>query len=158
MSARVSSERLHLMLTLGADRYAIDIADVIEVVPLVRLKELPGAPFGVAGIMNFRDEAVPVIDLELLATGAATPPRLRTRIVLVRYEPEHRTLGLLVPEAAETLRTEPASFVDAGVATGDTPYLGPVLTTPQGIVQRVTVSALLSDALRSALFAPGQAA
>lgn len=158
MSASVSGERLHLLLTLGSDRYAIDIADVIEVLPLVRLKELPGAPFGVAGVMNFRDDAVPVVDLELLATGTAAPSRMRTRIILVRYAPDDRTLGLLVREAAETLRADPASFVDAGVTTDGTPYLGPVLTTPDGVIQLVAVSALLSDALRSALFAPGHAA
>ena len=151
----MSAALLHLIIWLGADRYAIETAQIVEVVPLVRLKELPGAPRGTAGIMNYRDDAVPVIDLNLLATGVATQRRLASRIVLVHYPPEHSVLGLLVPQASEMLRAETERFVDAGVATESMPYLGPVLTTPNGVIQRVAVSALLTAELRDALFRPG---
>jgi chemotaxis-related protein WspB len=148
----VSRDVLYLVIRLGADRYAIDTAAVIEVLPLVRLKALPGGPVGVAGVMNFRDSAVPVVDLNLLAVGVPTPPRLTTRIVVVRYEEEASMLGLLVPEAAEALRFDADAFVDAGIATDGARYLGAVLTTPDGVVQRVTVSELLTADLRDALF------
>lgn len=143
---------LYLVIRLGVDRYAIDTAAVIEVLPFVRLKALPGGPMGVAGVMNFRDSAVPVVDLNLLAIGAPTPTRLTTRIVVVRYEEEASMLGLLVPEAAEVLRFDADAFVDAGIATDGARYLGAVLTTPDGVVQRVTVSELLTPELRDALF------
>ncbi|MDB4888870.1 MAG: hypothetical protein JWL61_725 [Gemmatimonadetes bacterium] len=148
----MSRDVLYLVIRLGADRYAIDTAAVIEVLPLVRLKALPGGPVGVAGVMNFRDSAVPVVDLNLLAVGVPTPPRLTTRIVVVRYEEEASMLGLLVPEAAEALRFDADAFVDAGIATNGARYLGAVLTTPDGVVQRVTVSELLTADLRDALF------
>jgi chemotaxis-related protein WspB len=150
----VSRDVLFLVIRLGGDRYAIETSLVVEVVPLVRLKDLPGAPAGVAGVMNFRDQAVPVIDLNLLATGSPTPPRRTTRIVIVRYEAEASTLGLLVPEATEALRLDADAFVDAGVATDGARYLGDVLTTPDGVIQRVTVAALLTPELREALFRP----
>ena len=153
---------LHLVIRVGADRYAIDSSLVEEVVPLVRLKVLPGAPAGVAGVMNYRDEPVPVIDLEQLALGVPTASRLATRIVIVRHviaADERQSelgrsglLGLLVPEALETRRIDVAALVDAGVATDGAPYLGGVLTTPEGVIQQVTVSALLSAELRGALF------
>lgn len=154
----MSRDVLFLVIRLAADRYAIDTAEVIEVLPLVRLKELPGGPVGVAGVMNFRDTAVPVVDLNLLATGSRTPARLTTRIVVVRYEQEGSVLGLLVPEAAEALRLDADAFVDAGVATDGARYLGAVLTTPDGVVQRVTVTELLTPELRHALFRPTVAA
>jgi chemotaxis-related protein WspB len=150
----VSRDVLFLVIRLGADRYAIETSQVVEVLPLVRLKELPGAPEGVAGVMNFRDSAVPVVDLNRLALGSPTPSRLTTRIVIVRYEAEDSMLGLLVPEAAEALRLDADAFVDAGVATDGARYLGDVLTTPDGVVQRVTVAALLTPELRDALFRP----
>ena len=153
----MSAARLYLVLRLGADRYAIESSLVEEVVPLVRLKALPGAPVGVAGLMNYRNEAVPVVDLNLVALGAPTPPRLATRIVVVRYAPDgaeraRELLGLLVPEATETRRMDPDQFVDAGMATDGAPYLGPVLATPEGVIQRVVVAALLTPELRDALF------
>ena len=147
---------LYLLVRLGADRYAIETALVEEVVPLLRLKALPGAPAGVAGLMNYRNEAVPVVDLGLLALGTPTAPRLATRIVVVRYEggaagSDPSLLGLLVPEATETRRVDAAEFVNAGVATDGAPYLGPVLATPEGVIQRVSVGALLTPELREAL-------
>ncbi|MEO8337036.1 MAG: chemotaxis protein CheW [bacterium] len=154
----MSRDVLYLVIRLGADRYAIETSQVVEVLPLVRLKELPGAPAGVAGVMNFRDSAVPVVDLNLIAMGSATPLRRTTRIVIVQYEAEEGPLGLLVPEATEALRLDADAFVDARIATEGARYLGDVLTTPDGVIQRVTVSALLTPELRDALFRPAGSA
>jgi len=149
--------RLYLIIRIGADRYAIDSSLVQEVVSLVRLKALPGAPVGVAGIMNYRTDAVPVIDLNLVALGTPTSPRIATRIVVVRHatdgvDGQSELLGLLVPQATETRRIDDDEFVDAGMATDGAVYLGPVVTTPEGVIQRVAVGALLTAELRDALF------
>jgi chemotaxis-related protein WspB len=148
---------LFLLIRLGADRYALDADLVIEVVPLVRLKALPGAPLGAAGVMTFRGEAIPVVDLNLIALGEPTAPRLMTRIVVVRYAngEQHEApeaLGLLVPEVMHAEHFEENRFESVGLATDGAPYLGPVLSTPAGVLQRVHVSALLTAELRCALF------
>ncbi len=151
----MSAALLFLVIRLGADRYAIEAAQVVELVTMVRLKALHGAPHGTAGVMNYRDEPVPVIDLNLLATGSPTAAMTAARIVVVRYASEpgrSGVVGLLVPEATETLRLEPDRFTDAGIRTDGSRYLGPVLTTPDGVIQLVSVSALLTTALRDALF------
>lgn len=155
--------RLYLIIRLGEDRYAIDSSLVEEVVSLVRLKALPGAPVGVAGIMNYRTDAVPVIDLNLVALGTPTSPRIATRIVVVRHaaggvDGQSELLGLLVPQATETRRIDDDEFVDAGMATDGAAYLGPVVTTPEGVIQRVAVGALLTAELRDALFRSSGAA
>ena len=153
---------LFLVIRLGNDRYALDVNDVVEIVPLVRLKSLPGAPAGTAGLMNYRGGAVPVIDLNLIATGVPTPAALSSRIVITDYRVhgtnERETLGLLVPVASDVLQFNLRQFEPAGLRTDDTPYLGPVLATPDGVLQLVTVSALLTDELRAALFVEGRAA
>lgn len=145
------------MIRLGTDRYAIEAAHVVEIVSFVRLKAMPGAPAGVAGVMNYRDEAVPVVDLNLIAVGIPTPARLTTRIVITRYAGAG-LLGLLVPEATETVRANSDDFADAGVATDGAPYLGRVMTTEGGVIQQVTVSALLTAELRDALYRTAGAA
>ena len=148
----MSADRLHLVIRLGTDRYAIETAHVVEIVSLVRLKEMPGAPAGVAGVMNYRDEPVPVVDLNLVTVGQPTAARFTTRNIIVRYAPDAGLLGLLVPEATETLRARPDDFEDAGVATDGAPYLGRVMTTEHGVIQQVAVSALLTAELRDALY------
>jgi chemotaxis-related protein WspB len=148
---------LFLLLRLGADRYAIDAASVLEVLPIVRLKNIPCAPAGVAGLMRFRGSAIPVVDLSIIAFGTATPERMMTRIVVVRYEPlaggeDVGLLGLLVPEVMQTAHFDASRFEPAGIRNDRAPYLGPVLATDDGVLQQVLVPALLSEELRDALF------
>lgn len=152
----MADDTLFVLIRLGEDRYAIDADLVVEVAPLVRLKALPGAPMGAAGVMIFRGDAIPVVDLNLIALGSPTATRLMTRIVVVRYAPDEsrqgELLGLLVPEVMHAEHFDEAQFEPVGLATDGAEYLGPVLSTPDGVLQRVEVAALLTDALRRALF------
>ncbi|WP_116297299.1 chemotaxis protein CheW [Cupriavidus taiwanensis] len=149
--------KLFLLFRLGADHYALDAAEVAEVLPLTRLKQIPGAPAWVAGLMQRRGQPVPVIDLPALATGVPAAPRTSTRTVLVHYrraesEPA-RLLGLRLEAATQTLRCPAESFVDAGVAGASPRYLGPVRHDARGLVQWVRVGALLPDEVHAMLFA-----
>ena len=159
---------LFLVVQLGGDRYAIATSQVVEVMPLVRLKALPGAPAGTAGLMSYRGVALPVVDLPLLFTGTPAPATTGTRIVVVRFalaalpvghvEGAPDSLGLVVSAARDTVRLDPDSFVDGGIAVDAAPWLGRVLATPEGVLQRVDVAALLTAELRGALHRHGAAA
>ena len=74
---------LHLLLQAGLDRYALEVNQVVEVLPLVHLHPLPQAPRGVIGAFHFHGTPVSVIDLSLSLTGHPTPSRLSTRLVVV---------------------------------------------------------------------------
>lgn len=146
---------LFLAFQLGRDRYLLDVAEVIEVLPLVQWKTIPHAPPGIAGVFNFRDTPVPLVDLSALALGRPAAARLSTRIVLVRYPlatGESRLLGLVAENATETIRRDPGDFTSAGVATDAAPYLGPVARDAHGLLQWVAPARLLSPAVRDVLF------
>jgi chemotaxis-related protein WspB len=51
------------------------------------------------------------------------------------------------------LRCRPEEFQPYGLDNGDAPYLGPVRQDAQGLVQRIAVDDLLTDAVRELLFA-----
>ena len=85
---------LFLTFTVGANRYAIDVTRVVEVVPRVELRKIPHAPAFLAGLLGYRGKVVPVIDLGLLL--GITPCRdcLSTRIILVNDSPgDHNSSG-----------------------------------------------------------------
>ena len=152
---------LYLLLQLRDDRYAIDATHIEEVIPLVHLKELPGAPRGVAGLIDYHGHPVPVLDLSAIAHGTATAARTSARIVIVWYEPDspsRRLIGLLVPRATNVVRCAASDFVAAGVETPDAPYLGTVRPDAQGIVQQVRVEGLLTPEIRHALVRAQEAA
>lgn len=60
-----------LLLSVGADRYALALTDVCEVVRAPEITPLPGAPAAALGVMNLRGDVVPVLDVAaLLGTGS----------------------------------------------------------------------------------------
>jgi chemotaxis-related protein WspB len=148
---------LFLLFQLGAERYALDARHVIEVLPLVGIKQIPLAPPGVAGLFDCRGIPVPVLDLSQLTLGRPARQRMSTRIVIVRYLDaaggEHM-LGLIAEKATETFRREPSDFVDSGITNQLAPYLGPVTRDTRGIVQRIDVPSLLPASVRDMLFRP----
>ena len=64
---------LFLLFQLGSDRYAIDALRVVEVLPCVQVKQIPHAPAGIAGVINYRGAPVPVLDLCLLTLRRPAP-------------------------------------------------------------------------------------
>jgi chemotaxis-related protein WspB len=148
---------LFLLFQLGRDHYAINAAQVAEVLPLVQMKEIPHAPVGVAGVFIFRGAPVPVLDLSILALGRPAHIRLSTRLLLVHYPDAagtKRLLGLIAEKATETLRRDPLDFVATGVKSDGAPYLGPVASDARGVIQWIEVDKLITPAVREALFSP----
>ena len=75
---------LCLILQIGDTRYALDARQVLEVLPLVQAQPGPSAAPGVVGLMNYRGEPAPIVDLSLLYCGRPARNLFSTRIVLVR--------------------------------------------------------------------------
>lgn len=151
----VSNGCLYLQFRLGADRYALDVREIVEVLPLARFKQLPEAPAWVAGLYSHRGELLPVLDLGQIACGRPAPRYTSTRLVLVDYRfagsGPPRRLGLILEQASHTLRRDPAAFRDYGVERGEARYLGPVLEDEDGLLQRVQVDELLPEHVRALL-------
>jgi chemotaxis-related protein WspB len=144
-----------LIFEVAAQRYGLDISQVVEVVPAVRLRRLPGVPDYVAGVFRFRGAHVPVIDLSQLIGGTPAVPRLSTRLVLVRHPGPSgvgRLLGLLAERVADGLDDSASALVATGVAAPEAPYLGDLGTSGGRTIQYVRVEQLLPDALRERLF------
>jgi len=152
---------LCLLFEIAGDKYALDVAQVTEVLPLVDLKKIPHGPPEIAGACNYRGTPLPVVDVSQLAVGEPARPRLSTRIVVVHYQESDgvwRRLGLLVEKATETIRKPASDFVASGVANPWAPYLGPMATDRGGLIQRIDIATLLSPYLKELLFTPPRAA
>jgi chemotaxis-related protein WspB len=146
---------LFLLFQLDQDRYAIPVREIVEVLPLLHIKKILQAPPGVAGIFNYRGTPVPVIDVSEMATGKPVAARLSTRIILVNYDGEgglKHVVGLLAERATQMIRRDPKEFFNPGVSVQAAPYLGPVTNDGQGLIQRIELVRLLSDAVRNLLF------
>jgi chemotaxis-related protein WspB len=146
---------LYLLLEVAGQQYAVEAPRVVEVLPLVQVTVIPRAPTEVAGLFSYRGRPVPLIDLRRLSLRRPARPKFSTRIILVNDVDSDGTshlIGIIAERVTETTRREPSEFVDTGFANPVTPYLGGVLTTPDGLVQRLDVHRLLPPATREMLF------
>lgn len=146
---------LFLLFKLGNDRYALEAGRVIEVLPLLELKKIPGAPRGVAGIFNYRGRPVAAVDMSELTLGQPAPERLSTRIIVISHPDDSgksQPLGLIAEHATEIIRRDRKEFVEPGMPAGAPPFLGPILMDEQGAIQWVLEQRLLPESIRNILF------
>lgn len=147
---------LFLVFRIGSERYALQAIEVVEVLPRLPLKPIAHAPHWVAGVFAYRGAVVPVIDLGALTFGTPSQARTSTRLVLVHYRPDEsaqaQLLGLILEQATDTLRCNPADFQPYGLDNRQAPYLGPVREDAHGLLQWVRVADLLDEPVRALLF------
>ena len=148
--------KLYLQLFVDNNRFALSAKDVIAIVPVVSLHEVPKSPDYIVGILNYHGDSVPVVDIRALLAGTKSDNRLSTRIVIVKFDTEKqgkRLIGLLAEKLTEVARVDESEFKASGVNNDDARYLGDVVADKQGILQRLHVSELLPKAAQKMLFA-----
>jgi chemotaxis-related protein WspB len=174
---------LLLTFTAGGNRFAIDAARVIELVPRVQLRPIPRAPAYFAGLLAYRGKVVPVIDLGLLLDADASRDRLSTRIILVddapgdhnhgtqeqdagadgeegfRAKPKQSSslLGLIAEQVSDLTHANPEELAPAPVELPRVPYLDAIVQTDQGIVQLIAVERIRPAALAGLSYTPAAA-
>lgn len=130
---------LFLHFRIGTEAFVLATDDIIELVSLVALQPVRGAPTAVTGSFAFRGRFIPAVDLSLLELGRPALRRLSTRIAVLRHPTDPTVFfGLIVEQATETLILDPAAFM-------------PFASGPQGLVQRVEIEDLLPAFLLSYL-------
>jgi chemotaxis-related protein WspB len=139
---------LLLVLKVGGDRYALDVRQIVEVLPMVSVSPIPLAREDVAGVIEYRGAQVPVVDMSQWLCRRPSPRRLSTRMILVHHpDSSDRLVGLIVEKTTETMRREASDFVDASVGIDMAPYSGPVTRDAQGLVQWLDLGRLLKGRL-----------
>ena len=148
---------LALAFHLGKDRFALRCADVVEVVPRVRLRDIPKAPPYIPGMFTYRGAIVPVIDLCILLWGTPCADRMSSRIVLVRHPPRTgKVIGLLAERVTEAIELDTARAAPPGIDIPDAPYLGEVFfTDDEKMIQLVRIDQLFQGASKAMLLGDG---
>lgn len=144
-----------LLFSVGEDRFGLDVRHVIEVIPYVNLKRLPQTPDFVAGLFNYRNVAVPVIDVSKMIGGVHVRRYLSTRIVIVNYPMKdggNHVLGLLAEHVTETVKFDKSAFISSGRGAQSAEFLGELAMDEKGMVQCIRLHKLLPVDLRNSLF------
>jgi len=90
-----------LTFKLDDQEYALDIANVVQVVRMVAITRAPKAPDFVEGMVNLRGKVVPVIDIRKRCGLATKPYDLNTQLLIARAD--GRMMALIVDVVSEVL-------------------------------------------------------
>jgi purine-binding chemotaxis protein CheW len=104
---RPPAQRSLVAFMVGPVRYAIDIAQVKEIVSPLSLTRLPHTPEGLAGVADHRDEVVPIIDLR---SRFDLPTAASRKVKWILVAVSERTVGLVVDDVLGVLRIAATDF------------------------------------------------
>ncbi|MCW5977690.1 MAG: purine-binding chemotaxis protein CheW [Bryobacteraceae bacterium] len=150
---------LLLVFEAGAGRYGLDVRDVLEVAAFPGCREVPRTPPYVLGLVNYRGEATPVVDVSALLTGGPAGALLSTRLVFVRSRcgERQRAVGLVVERAVETVSCDEREMKPAPLSIAGGPRFRGAVAAGGGLIHCISAEGLLPEELRAMLFAAGEA-
>lgn len=98
---------LRLVFSAGSDKYAVESAYVIEVVPYVDLSPISNCPDQVQGMLNYRGEFIPILDFCKVVGGKPANHLLSTRIVILGNIPQNpKKIGIIVEKSTSIMESK----------------------------------------------------
>ena len=112
MSTAITETAQYMTFKLGEELFAINVAQVREVLEVSQITRIPTAPEYMRGVVNVRGKAIPVVDLRLkfgLPKGQAT---VHTRIVVIELEMDGEVtiVGGVADSVHEVIELEPSQI------------------------------------------------
>ncbi|MGI6588457.1 MAG: chemotaxis protein CheW [Peptococcia bacterium] len=95
-------EEQFVVFKLGQEEYGLDILKVQEIIRPLKPAKIPNSPNYVLGIIDLREEIIPIIDLKQFLNLGSWEETEETRIIVVKQN--DNALGVLVDEVEEVLR------------------------------------------------------
>lgn len=138
------AERQLVVFSLGKEEFAVDVAQVREIIRMEEITKMPKSPPFVEGIINLRGQIIAVIDL---AKRLNLPPSERmeaNRIVVV--ETEDLKVGMIVDSVSEVMSVTEDEIEPPPILASDsaTPFILGVVKRDRRLIILIDLSRLLS--------------
>jgi purine-binding chemotaxis protein CheW len=95
---------------LKAGQYGIDIRYIDNIIVMQSITRVPKAQSYFKGVINLRGEIVPVMSLRSRLDIPEEDFTPKSRIIIVRPEPQAAPVGLIVDEVKEVINLEPGAI------------------------------------------------
>lgn len=114
-TANITDVGQYLSFILDNEIYAIDIAQVREVLDLARVTHVPRMPEFMKGVINLRGGVVPVVDLRIKFGMHIMEDTVNTCIVIIEVpiDGEMTLLGAIADSVKEVITIEPEEIEPA---------------------------------------------
>ncbi len=92
-----------LTFTLGEEQYGVDILKVQEIRGWESLRELPDAPAYMIGVLDFRGDIIPILDLRIRFGISDYEYKPTTVIIVLSSTDEASMMGVVVDAVSDVL-------------------------------------------------------
>lgn len=112
MSSVITETAQYITFKLGNELFAINVAQVREVLELPPITKVPTAPDYMRGVVNVRGKAIPVVDLRLKFGLPSARDTVHSRIVVMELEldGEATVVGGIADSVHEVIELEPGQI------------------------------------------------
>lgn len=109
MNAEISQ---YMTFKLGNELFAINVAQVREVLEVSTITKVPTAPDYMRGVVNVRGKAIPVVDLRLRFGLPPAPDTVSTRVIVMELQLDGETtvLGGIADSVHEVIELDPSGI------------------------------------------------
>ena len=114
-AAEAAASTQYLTFKLGDETFALDVAEVREILDFTTVTKVPRTPSFMRGVINLRGSVVPVMDLRLKFGMSATEQTVNSCIIVVEMSMEGDTvvIGVLADAVQEVIDLEPEQIEPA---------------------------------------------
>jgi purine-binding chemotaxis protein CheW len=108
-AAEAAASTQYLTFKLGDETFALDVAEVREILDFTTVTKVPRTPSFMRGVINLRGSVVPVMDLRLKFGMSATQQTVDSCIIVVEMtmEEDSIVIGVLADAVQEVIDLEP---------------------------------------------------
>jgi purine-binding chemotaxis protein CheW len=114
-AAEAAASTQYLTFKLGEEVFALDVAEVREILDFTTVTKVPRTPAFMRGVINLRGSVVPVMDLRLKFGMSATQQTVNSCIIVVEMsmEGDQVVIGVLADAVQEVIDMEPEQIEPA---------------------------------------------
>jgi purine-binding chemotaxis protein CheW len=143
-----------LTFNVASQTYGLPVTNVVRIIEMVTITQLPDVPETIQGIINLQGKAVPVMDLRRRFGLPHEAYGLHTPIILANMDGNDRMLGLIVDAVEDVLEiaaenvevTETIVSTElAGQMAGQSAPLAGVAKVDRQMILVLNVSVLMSQ-------------
>jgi len=137
--------QLLLQFSAADQLFAIESAQIIEIIPLVELTQVPSTADYIAGIFNYRGDLIPVIDMSFLLFQQPAKELICTRIIITEIE-HHKNkyhTAIIAEKVNQTLTVYPEDMKQHNLANDNSPYIRTIFKYKNENIQLIDINKLV---------------
>jgi purine-binding chemotaxis protein CheW len=100
-----------IVFSVGDEKFGVDVKQAREIIPSTELTKVPNSPDFVLGVINLREEIIPIIDLKKkLRLNSDSRSNKDEKIIIV--ELDNNLIGMKVDNVSEMIRLYTSDIAD----------------------------------------------